>query len=57
MSNTVTRAHQLADGRDVPFKSQDGRVALQVATPMIDAIATAVVVEFEGGAVVRSIGS
>ena len=53
MKNTVTRAYQLADGQAVPFKSQDGRTALQIATPVIDAMATVVVVEIEGGAVTR----
>ena len=53
MKNTVTRAYQLADGQAVPFKGQDGRIALQIATPIIDAMATVVVVEIEGGAVTR----
>jgi alpha-L-fucosidase len=53
MKNAVKRAYQLADGRPVESKVEDGRTLLQVARPIVDPMATVVVVEIEGDRVQR----
>jgi alpha-L-fucosidase len=52
MKNAVQRAYQLADGRPVEVKVEGGRTLLQVARPMVDSMATVIVVEFEGDRIV-----
>ncbi len=53
MKNAVKRAYQLADGRPVEVKAEAGRTLLQVARPIVDPMATVVVVEIEGDRVER----
>jgi alpha-L-fucosidase len=53
MRNAVKRAYQLADGAPVKTTSQDGRTFLNVDRPILDPMATVVVVEFEGDRVQR----
>ena len=53
MRNAVKRAYQLADGRPVEVKVEAGRTLLQVARPIVDPMATVVVVEIEGDRVER----
>ena len=53
MKNAVKRAYQLADGAPVKTTSQDGRTFLNVDRPILDPMATVVVVEFEGDRVQR----
>ena len=48
MKNTVKRAYQLADGAPVPTGSEGGRTTLDIKRPILDPMATVVVVEFEG---------
>jgi alpha-L-fucosidase len=53
MRNAVKRAYQLADGRPVEVKVEDGRALLQIVRPIVDPMATVVVVEIEGDQVRR----
>jgi alpha-L-fucosidase len=53
MRNAVKRAWQLADGRPVEVKVEDGRTLLQLVRPIVDPMATVVVVEIEGERVER----
>jgi len=53
MKNAVKRAYQLADGKPVEVEVKDGRRLLQVARPILDPMATVVVVEFEGDRIER----
>jgi DNA-directed RNA polymerase subunit K/omega len=53
MKNAVKRAYQLADGQPVPIKTENGRMMLEIARPVIDPMATVIVVEIEGEAVIR----
>jgi alpha-L-fucosidase len=53
MRNAVKRAWQLADGRPVEVKVEDGRTLLQLVRPIVDPMATVVVVEIEGDRVER----
>jgi alpha-L-fucosidase len=53
MTNTVKRAYRLADGAPVDFKVQDGKTVLNVERPIYDPMATVVVVEIDGPAVIR----
>ncbi len=53
MRNAVKRAYQLADGRPVEVKVEDGRALLQILRPIVDPMATVVVVEIEGDEVQR----
>jgi len=53
MRNAVKRAYQLADGRPVEVKVEGGRTLLFVARPVVDPMATVVVVEIEGDRVER----
>ena len=48
MKNSIKRAYQLADGAPVPTKTEGGRTSLDVKRPILDPMATVVVVEFEG---------
>jgi alpha-L-fucosidase len=53
MKNAVTRAYQLADNKPVDVKRDGGKVFLNVARPIVDPMATVVVVEIEGTSVQR----
>lgn len=51
MKNAIKRAYQLADGAPVQTGTEAGRTTLDVKRPILDPMATVVVVEFEGDAV------
>jgi alpha-L-fucosidase len=53
MKNAVKRAYQLADGTPVNVTSENGRVYLNINRPILDPMATTVVVEIEGERVQR----
>jgi alpha-L-fucosidase len=53
MKNAVKRAYRLADLAAVPTKSENGRTFLNVDRPILDPMATVVVVEIEGDQVQR----
>ena len=53
MRNAVRRAYRLADGAPVELKTEGGRATLVVERPMIDPMATVIVVEIEGERVER----
>jgi len=48
MRNAVKRAYQLADGAPVKLTTETGRTFLNVDRPILDPMATVVVVEIEG---------
>jgi alpha-L-fucosidase len=48
MKNAIKRAYQLADGKAVQIKEEGGRRQLLVNRPILDPMATVVVVEIEG---------
>ncbi len=48
MKNAVKRAYQLADGQPVELKVESGRTQLLITRPILDLMATVVVVELEG---------
>jgi alpha-L-fucosidase len=54
MKNAVKRAYQLADGAPVKITTEGGRSFLNVDRPMLDPMATVVVVEIEGERVERT---
>jgi len=49
MKNTVKRAYRLADGAAVDMKTENGRTSLILERPILDSMATVVVVEIDGG--------
>jgi hypothetical protein len=49
----VIRAYRLADGVPVEMKSEGGRTYLNIERPMLDPVATVVVVEIAGERVER----
>jgi alpha-L-fucosidase len=51
MKNEIKRAFQLADGKAVEIKQENGRRELIVTRPILDPMATVVVVEIEGAQV------
>ena len=53
MKNTIKRAYQLADGKAVDVKDEGGKKQLVLARPILDPMATVVVVEIEGTNVER----
>jgi alpha-L-fucosidase len=53
MKNAVRRAYQLADGKPVEIEQKNGRGQLAVPRPMLDPMATVIVVEIEGTNVER----
>jgi alpha-L-fucosidase len=53
MKNAVKRAWRLADGAPVEVRTVEGRSALAIERPVIDPMATVVVVEIEGDRVER----
>ena len=53
MKNAVKRAYRLADGAALPLKTENGRTTLTMERPILDPMATVVVVEFDGATVER----
>jgi alpha-L-fucosidase len=53
MKNTITRAYRLADKAPVKMTKENGRTSLDLERPILDPMATVVVVEFSGDKVVR----
>ena len=53
MKNRVLRAYRLADKAPVEMKTDNGRAVLNLERPILDPMATVVVVEFEGDTVER----
>ena len=53
MANAVKRVYQLADGAAVDFKTEAGKTVLNVRRPLLDPMATVIVVEIDGAAVKR----
>jgi len=51
MKNAIRRAYQLADGKPVEVKEESGKRELVISRPILDPMATVVVVEIEGGQV------
>jgi alpha-L-fucosidase len=48
MKNRIVRAYQLADKTPIAVKTESGKTTLTLPGPMLDPMATVVVVEFEG---------
>lgn len=48
IKNKITRAYRLADRAPVDLTSENGKTSLTLERPMLDPMATVVVVEFEG---------
>jgi hypothetical protein len=53
MKNSVKRAYRLADNATVEMKTENGRTVLNIDRPILDPMATVVVVEFDGSRVER----
>jgi alpha-L-fucosidase len=53
VKNRITRAYRLADRAPVEYKSENGKTTITLERPMLDPMATVVVVEFEGQKVER----
>ena len=53
MKNAVKRAYRLADSRPVEVKLEGGRRSSSIERPILDPMATVVVVEIEGDSVTR----
>jgi alpha-L-fucosidase len=53
MKNTIKRAYRLADAEPVALKIEGGRPQLVIPRPILDPLATVVVVEIEGDTVQR----
>ena len=51
MKNAVKRAYRLADRAPLKTKTENGRTTLEMDRPILDPMATVVVVEFEGNKV------
>jgi alpha-L-fucosidase len=48
MKNKITRAYRLADKAPIDLKTENGKTTFNMERPMLDPMATVVVVEFEG---------
>ena len=48
IKNTIVRAYRLADKAPIELKTAGGRTTFSMERPMLDPMATVVVVEFEG---------
>jgi alpha-L-fucosidase len=48
MKNTLQRAYRLADKAPIALKTENGKTTFEMARPMLDPMATVVVVEYEG---------
>ena len=53
MKTRLVRAYRLADKTPIELKGENGRTTFDMPRPMLDPMATVVVVEFEGGKIVR----
>jgi alpha-L-fucosidase len=53
MKNKITRAYRLADKARIELKTEAGRVTFTPERPILDPMATVVVVEYEGTSVTR----
>jgi alpha-L-fucosidase len=53
MKNKITRAYRLADKAPIALKTDNGKTTFDMPRPMLDPMATVVVVEFEGDKVQR----
>ena len=53
MKNTIKRAYRLADGVPVDMKVDGGRTYLNIERPILDPMATVIVVEIDGDKVIR----
>jgi alpha-L-fucosidase len=53
MKNAIRKAYRLADGAPLELRTENGRTSFNMERPMIDPMATVVVVEFEGERVQR----
>ena len=53
MKNTIKRAYRLADGMPVDMKVDGGRTYLNIERPILDPMATVIVVEIDGDKVIR----
>jgi hypothetical protein len=51
MRNTIKRVYRLADKAPVETKTENGRTYLHLERPILDPMATVVVVEYEGSKV------
>jgi len=56
MKNAVTRAYRLADNAPVEVKQENGRSFLNVERPILDPMATVIVVEYAGKEIEREAG-
>ena len=54
MQNTPQRAYRLADKAPVEMKTENGRTVLNVERPILDPMATVIVVEVDGGRIERA---
>src|SRR5262249_58258513 len=54
MRNTAKRAYRLADKSPVDMKTENGRTVLNIERPILDPMATVIVVEIEGDRVERT---
>jgi alpha-L-fucosidase len=53
MKNKLLRAYRLADQAPVTLKSENGKTTMAMTGPILDPMATVVVVEFEGDRIIR----
>ncbi len=53
MKNRVKAAYRLADNAPIELKTENGKTTFTMPRPMLDPMATVVVVEFEGERVER----
>jgi alpha-L-fucosidase len=53
IKNKLLRAYRLADKAAVTLKTDNGKTTLSMTGPILDPMATVVVVEFDGGTIVR----
>ena len=53
MKNAIKRAYQLADGKPVEVKEEAGKRQLILSRPILDPMATVVVVEIDGASAER----
>jgi alpha-L-fucosidase len=53
VKNKMLRAYRLADKAPIELKTENGKTTFEMSRPMLDPMATVVVVEFEGDKIVR----
>ena len=54
MKNTIRRTYRLADKAPVASKTENGRTLLDIERPILDPMATVIVVEFDGTTIDRN---